>query len=152
MMMTDRGMGGGSGRRRGRFADAMNLDLVAAVLPANGLGRSGQHHPGLVDQHHIGAQVFDRFHSVRGDQQGGARRPPLEDNFLEDLCIHGVESGKRFVKNQQIRFVHQGRHQLYFLLHSLGELLGLFVPPTLDFQAGHPFLGRIKGIPGTHTA
>jgi len=122
----------------------VDLNAVFAVLPAHGLGLAGQHHPCPVDQDNVRAQILHRFHAVRRNEQGGARRPPLQQDVLQQPGVDRIKARKGFIQNQQVRIVHQCSHQLNFLLHAFGKLLGFFVPPGLHFQAGHPMLGRLQ--------
>ena len=99
-----------------------------------------------MDQCHFITNVLDRSHVVRGENHGVAFFFQCQDFAFQQLCIDGVETGERFVKNEQRGFVQHCDDKLHLLLHTLGEFFQLLVPPRHDVEAFKPLVQALFGL------
>ena len=71
---------------------------------------------------------------------------------LEDLQLHGdVQSGGRFIGNQQLRLVGQGHGNHHPLALATGQLMGQGLETLVRFGNTHQ-LQQFQGAPGGHFA
>ena len=99
---------------------------------------AGEHNLRTVDQSDIVTNFFNGRHVVRGKDDRVSGIFQFEDFFFQQFGIYGVESAERFVEDQQLRFVDDGDDELYFLLHSFGQLFEFLVPPRHDIEFFEP--------------
>ena len=125
---------------------SLHRDDVLLVLLLHLVNTAGEHHLGMVEQGNLLAHFLDRCHVVGREQDGAALVTQGENLDLQLLGIHGVKARERFVKDQQGRAVDNGADELHLLLHTLGQVLHLFVFPFLEVKAVEPPVHRCHGI------
>ena len=72
----------------------------------------------LINQRNVVAQFFDRFHVMRGKNDGRSIFFQAKNFLFNDLCIQWVKTTKRFVEYEQRRFMKHCRDKLHLLLHT----------------------------------
>src|SRR5690606_27032520 len=93
-----------------------------------------ENHLGIVYQCDELAEFLHGFHAVGREYNGRSPFPQTQDLILDYVCINGIETAERFVKNNQFGLMQDRHDELYLLRHPLGEFLYFFVPPIPDIQ------------------
>ena len=94
----------------------------------------------MVDQCNVVTDFFHGSHVVGREDDGVSLIFQFQDFPFQQFSIDRIESGERFVEDQQLGFVEHGNDKLYFLLHTFGQFFQFFVPPWGDFKLFEPFL------------
>src|SRR5690349_20084871 len=94
----------------------------------------------MIEQTDVVANLFRDFHLVRRKDDRLARTFEIEHDFFQQLDVDGIESGERFIQNQQVRIVQHRRDELDLLLHALRKLHGSLVFPFGQLHAREPLV------------
>ena len=84
------------------------------------------------------------------EDDGCARRAKFQDGGADDFQIDWVESGERFVKNEQLGPGDDGGDELDLLRHALGERLDFLVGPLGEPHFGEPLPNLPGGVRALH--
>ena len=100
--------------------------------------RPGQHELAVIDERDRVAQLLDRLHLVRREDE---RRPSLPhplERLLEQRDVHRIQPDERLVHDQDRGLVEDRGDQLDLLLVALRELLGPALLVFRDSEARQP--------------
>ena len=134
----------------GDGADIFHFEEVLLISLAHFVHIAREHHPRVVDECDLVANLLHRGHVVRRENQRSPLGLEAEHFALELLGIDGVEAAKGFVEDEQCGPMHDGDDELHLLLHALRELLQAPVPPSHDVEPFEPLRQARPSIGGTH--
>ncbi len=87
---------------------------------------SGQNDFALIEDCDVVAEFFHIVHLVAGKQDELPVADQLPDHVFQNDGVDRVETGKRFVQNDEVRVGDQGGGKLNFLLVAFAERIQLF--------------------------
>src|SRR5690349_19212687 len=91
--------------RRRRNIFQTNPELVFLEFLFHLVYASVQDFLSLVDKNNMIANLFYLFHAMRTENNAATFFSKIVDLILDKIRVHGVESAKRFVQNDQFRLM-----------------------------------------------
>ena len=96
----------------------------------------------VLDEQHVGEDVFDLLDLVRGHEDGAFLvEVVVQQVVVERAAEQQVEAERGLVEHQQLRVDRENQRQVQLRDHALGELADAAV--LLDVGAGEEFLGAL---------
>ena len=86
------------------------------------------------------ADLLDGRHVVGRKDDRRTLVAQAENLLLQKVGVDRIETRKRLVEDQQLRFVQHRDDELYFLGHTLRKFVHLAVPPRFDAEFDEPLL------------
>src|SRR5437868_46363 len=129
-----------------------DLHVAAAVTTFDLLERALENGLTAIDEADCTAEPLDLIHAVRREQDGAALLVQLKQYIFQQSGVYRVESGEGLVHNEEFRLTQQRSDELHFLLHSFGELFGLFIHPSGDLHALAPLLRACSRVGSRESA
>ncbi|HRD68265.1 MAG TPA: hypothetical protein PKY50_19215, partial [Candidatus Competibacter sp.] len=130
--------------------------MFANQIPQHGARRSGRHRPAVAQDQQLVGQAIGLVHVVGGQDNPQAIAPESVDQFPDLQARLRVQSGGRFVQEQQLWFVNQGAGEHKPAPVAAREYVRfgvrVAVQPEALQQRGHSCLqrGRTRAEVATH--
>src|SRR6185437_3722617 len=103
-----------------------DLDAVIGITRLDLAHSARENEIAVMDERDRVTELFNLVHAMRGEENGAALVAKVNERVLQDGCVDGIETAEGLVHDDEFGFVQQRRNELDLLLHSLGELFGLF--------------------------